>query len=109
MRKKSSIGGFLLVLGSFLFCVVLAASANNGNSKDKGKDSPAATSASSHTAQDDTMRLEGEKSFRSNCARCHAAPPKFSPRVMATIVRHMRVRATITEEESRLILHYMTQ
>jgi hypothetical protein len=29
--------------------------------------------------------------------------------MMATIIRHMRVRATITDEEMRLILKYMTQ
>jgi mono/diheme cytochrome c family protein len=54
-------------------------------------------------------RLEGEKRFKANCGRCHAAPHKFPPRMMATIVRHMRVRATITEEDARLILHYMAQ
>jgi cytochrome c5 len=57
----------------------------------------------------DTMRLEGEKRFRANCNRCHAAPHKFPPRMMATIVRHMRVRATITDEDMRYILFYMTQ
>lgn len=55
------------------------------------------------------MRLEGEKRFRSNCGRCHAAPQKFPPRMMATILRHMRVRATITDEDTRLVLYYMTQ
>jgi mono/diheme cytochrome c family protein len=55
------------------------------------------------------MRLEGEKRFRSNCGRCHAAPSKFPPRMMATIVRHMRVRATITDQDMRLILRYMTE
>jgi mono/diheme cytochrome c family protein len=54
-------------------------------------------------------RLEGEKRFRANCGRCHAAPHKFPPRMMATIVRHMRVRATITDEDMRVILAYMTQ
>jgi hypothetical protein len=29
--------------------------------------------------------------------------------MMATIVRHMRVRATITDEDMRLVLFYMTQ
>lgn len=29
--------------------------------------------------------------------------------MMATVLRHMRVRATITEEDRRLILLYMTQ
>ena len=55
------------------------------------------------------MRLEGEHRFRANCGRCHAAPHKFPPRMMATIVRHMRVRATITDEDMRLVLYYMTQ
>lgn len=52
---------------------------------------------------------EGEKRFRQNCGRCHLAPDKFPPRMMATIVRHMRVRATITDRDARLILWYMTQ
>ncbi|HUJ32124.1 MAG TPA: cytochrome c [Candidatus Acidoferrum sp.] len=54
-------------------------------------------------------RIEGEKRFHANCGRCHAAPQKFPARMMATIIRHMRVRATITDEDMRLILKYMTQ
>ena len=61
------------------------------------------------SAQADAMRVEGEKRFHANCGRCHAAPQKFPPRMMATIVRHMRVRATITDEDMRLVLYYMTQ
>jgi cytochrome c5 len=53
--------------------------------------------------------IEGEKRFRTNCGRCHQAPHKFPPRTMATVIRHMRVRAMITDEDMRLILHYMTQ
>jgi mono/diheme cytochrome c family protein len=54
-------------------------------------------------------RIEGEKRFRTNCGRCHQAPHKFPPRVMATAIRHMRVRAMITDDDMRLILRYMTQ
>ena len=54
-------------------------------------------------------RLEGEKRFRSNCGRCHMPPHKFPPRVMATAIRHMRVRALVTDEDMRLILRYMTE
>ncbi|MGO9124763.1 MAG: hypothetical protein ACLP6G_07715 [Terriglobales bacterium] len=61
------------------------------------------------SAEADNMRLEGEKRFRANCNRCHAAPHKFPPRMMATILRHMRVRATITDQDMRYILFYMTQ
>ena len=57
----------------------------------------------------DTMRIQGEQRFRANCGRCHAAPQKFPPRMMATVLRHMRVRAMITAEDRRLILFYMTQ
>jgi mono/diheme cytochrome c family protein len=113
VRMKTSMGGFVLPLALFLLCLALAAAAKTGNGKDKGtdkgKDASTAAVTMSHNAADDTMRLEGEKRFHSNCARCHAAPPKFAPRVMATIVRHMRVRATLTDEDARLILHYMTQ
>lgn len=84
---------------------------------------PAATASSASTmgsksaapgkpdpvGSDTTARLEGEKRFKANCGRCHAAPHKFPPRMMATILRHMRVRATITDEDARLILNYMTQ
>jgi hypothetical protein len=54
-------------------------------------------------------RFEGEKRYRANCGRCHMAPHKFPPRMMATIVRHMRVRATITDEDMQFILRYMTE
>ena len=53
--------------------------------------------------------FEGEKRFRANCGRCHMAPHKFPPRMMATIVRHMRIRATITDEDMQIILRYMTE
>lgn len=60
-------------------------------------------------ADDAAMRIQGEQRFRANCGRCHAAPQKFPPRVMKTVIRHMRVRATITDEDMKMILFYMTQ
>jgi mono/diheme cytochrome c family protein len=68
-----------------------------------------ARAAAARQEDEDALRLEGEKRFRANCGRCHQAPHKLSPRMMATAVRHMRVRATITDEDMRVILHYMTQ
>lgn len=76
-------------------------------------DSPRSGGLTAAVAQNQTqasaMRVEGEKRFHANCGRCHAAPQKFPPRMMATIIRHMRVRATITDEDTRLVLFYMTQ
>jgi mono/diheme cytochrome c family protein len=71
------------------------------------KDTTAAAVVRSGDA--DAMRIQGEQRFRANCGRCHAAPHKFPPRMMAAVVRHMRVRATITDEDMRLVLFYMTQ
>jgi cytochrome c5 len=71
--------------------------------------SHAASHGVSVARKDAAARAEGEKRFRANCERCHAAPEKFPPRMMTTIVRHMRVRAYITEEDARLILNYMSQ
>jgi cytochrome c5 len=98
MRVKIIIASGVLAVLSIL-CVAADSPRNNGLS----------TLAVQSSAQADAMRLEGEKRFRTNCGRCHAAPQKFAPRMMATIVRHMRVRATITDEDMRLVLFYMTQ
>jgi cytochrome c5 len=106
MTSKTSISALFLALAMFL---ALAAAAGTSSSKDKDKDAPASGAATTHSAQDIDLRLEGERKFHSNCGRCHAAPPKFSPRMAATIVRHMRVRATITDEETHLILRYLAQ
>jgi hypothetical protein len=70
---------------------------------------PHEDSAGSGMRDNRALRLEGEKRFRANCGRCHVAPPKFPQRAMATILRHMRVRALITDEDRRLILRYMTE
>ncbi len=47
--------------------------------------------------------------YRSNCSRCHLAPRRFPERKMATIMRHMRVRANLTEEEAKGILRFLTE
>jgi mono/diheme cytochrome c family protein len=52
---------------------------------------------------------EGEKRFHANCGRCHQSPHKFPPRMVMTIERHMRVRATLTDEDMRAIVAYLTQ
>lgn len=71
--------------------------------------STSAPTAEDAAAVERALRVEGEKRFRTNCGRCHMAPHKFPPRVMATAIRHMRIRAMITDEDMRLILRYMTQ
>jgi mono/diheme cytochrome c family protein len=87
----------------------LAAPANPRPASTDKPASPREDSAASVIHDNRALRLEGEKRFQANCGRCHMAPPKFPPRAMATILRHMRVRALITDEDRRLILRYMTE
>jgi cytochrome c5 len=106
MKIKFALAAILLISAMSLG---LAASATSGG-KDAPKDASVTSSApADQAAQNESMHFEGEKRFRANCGRCHAAPPKFRPRMMATIVRHMRVRAAITDQDMHLILRYMTE
>ncbi len=74
----------------------------------KGK--PATQAATAQKAQEEqAKRVDGDTAYKANCARCHAAPAKFSERQTATIMRHMRVRANLTEGETAAILKYLTR
>ena len=66
-------------------------------------------SGSPAVAKPETSVADGERRYRANCSRCHQAPPKFSPAAMGTVMRHMRVRALITDEDMHAILKFMTQ
>jgi mono/diheme cytochrome c family protein len=68
---------------------------------------PAAIGAGQSNGAD--LRIEGEKRFQANCGRCHQSPHKFPPRMVMTIERHMRVRATLTDEDMHLIVGYLLQ
>jgi hypothetical protein len=88
---------------------VFAGSPSNSKDASSNRNDGSAATPVAHLTDADSMRIAGEQRFRANCSRCHAAPQKFPPRMMGTILRHMRVRATITGEDQRLILFYMTQ
>jgi len=108
MKIRTLVSAAFLALGLMWSASAGARTGNNSAGSNKDSATPAA-GAATHSAQDENVRMEGEKRFRSNCGRCHAAPPRFAPRVMATIVRHMRVRANITDDDMHYILRYMTE
>ena len=49
---------------------------------------------------------DGQRVFEQNCSRCHNAPEGFSPRITGTIVRHMRVRASLSKHDEEELLHF---
>jgi cytochrome c5 len=50
---------------------------------------------------------EGERVFAQNCSRCHTAPDSFPPRISGTIVRHMRVRANLSQHDEQALLRFL--
>jgi cytochrome c5 len=73
--------------------------------------SAAAPAASTSDKQDKNARPQppgdGERAFRQNCSRCHQAPESFPPQISGTIVRHMRVRASLSSADERAILKFL--
>ena len=84
---------------AFVFCTFVAAQ----EKQTKPQTSPS-TNTSDNTSDESA---QGEKLFRTHCGRCHNAPENISPREARAVVRQMRVRATLTDEDERLILKYL--
>src|SRR5438067_7635467 len=99
MRMRTVL--LLSALAAGMSAVVLA-----GPPPAKTSGSNAVNAGRARAAEESDLRIEGEQRFRTNCGRCHMAPHKFPPRMMATIIRHMRVRATLTDADMRIILRY---
>jgi cytochrome c5 len=49
---------------------------------------------------------EGTRIFQQNCSRCHNSPEGFSSRISGTIVRHMRVRASLSKHDEEVLLRF---
>ena len=98
MRRK-------LIFASTVAAIMLAAPLSLYTFAQPGKDAEgkaqAANSQSAAQAQD-----EGQKIFQRNCSRCHNAPEGFSPRISGTIVRHMRVRAGLSQHDEQELLKF---
>lgn len=65
---------------------------------------PAAASKPVPAVHDDDR---GQRAFDANCSRCHNAPETLNPRITGTIVRHMRVRANLSAQDEKDILHFL--
>src|ERR1700760_3771018 len=64
------------------------------------------TSAKKPTANT-VSQNPGERKFQQNCGRCHSAPEELPPSITGTVVRHMRVRASLSAKDEQDILRYL--
>jgi len=93
-----------LFFGSFVLASisVLAVAAQQKSAPDSTPMKKASAQKTATQQQD-----EGEQVFQRNCSRCHTAPEGFSPRIAGTVVRHMRVRASLSQDEEQALLRFL--
>jgi cytochrome c5 len=87
---------FMVPIGAIL-CAAQSPAPQRQSGQSKTQAAQAATDESA----------EGEKRFETHCGRCHRPPEELSPREAKTVLRQMRVRATLSAEDERLILKYL--
>ena len=92
---------FLLLSVCFVF-MLLRVSAQSGN-----ENPPVASQSKAAAHAKSAPPAEGERLFKQNCSRCHNAPQSISPRITGTVIRHMRVRASLSEKDERELLRFM--
>jgi cytochrome c5 len=80
--------------------MVAQTSSAPANSAGSAKESANAAPRAVHTT-------DGEEVFKQNCSRCHNAPESFPPSISGTIVRHMRVRASLSKEDEKALLRFL--
>jgi cytochrome c5 len=77
------------------------ATAQSNPSAAKPKANPPAAAQASQQHQE-----EGTRVFQQNCSRCHNTPEGFSPSISGTVVRHMRVRASLSKHDEEVLLRF---
>jgi len=95
----------LLGTVAFIAFAVPAVYATQANTRDTSSSAIGKRHTQSQQAVT-SQQSAGERIFQRNCARCHSAPEGFSPRISGTIVRHMRIRANLSEQDERELLRF---
>jgi cytochrome c5 len=105
MRVKYLLSGF----------VILAAACGFSKAAEQPKAHPTSTpQTAAHSSGKQTAASQGsvhpddgQRVFDQNCSRCHTAPDGFSPRITGTVLRHMRVRASLSQHDEQELLRFM--
>lgn len=96
---------------TIIFALILSiatASAFGGEGAKPTKSASGSSEAAPPEEVNEKWMIEGQKRFLANCGRCHQSPHLFSPREMSMAVRHMRVRAVLTQNDMDYVLYYVT-
>lgn len=102
MKKKQL---FLCAALLASICAMTMAAQQTGVSAKKG-DARGAGGKQTGKEEEQNLQAEGERIFARRCSSCHNAPEGFSPRISGTVVRHMRVRASLSKREEEALLRF---
>lgn len=113
---KTKLIGIALALTMGFVAIAMAQSQSSNN---QAASSSAASSvgaalpanAATHSAPKPAAKkgLSADQVYKANCTRCHSELPTMDARRTKTIVRHMRVRANLTEKEAQAIFEYLNK
>ena len=93
-----------LGMGALLAPLVIAGQANS--TAKQPAPHKTAVHSQSPTLKGTQSTSEGERIFAQNCSRCHNSPEGFSPSISGTVVRHMRVRAQLSQHDAQELLRF---
>jgi hypothetical protein len=99
MRKKGILLGTAGVLALTLLMFTAALATPQKESADQ--------KSNQKTSSPTTASSDGERKFATHCGRCHNPPQEVSPKAVPAVLRHMRVRAMLTEDDEKAILEFM--
>jgi len=89
----------IVMLGCLAVATSVAVSQTNTASQRRDQ------KASQKTGDDVSKR--GQEVFDQNCSRCHQVPEGFSPSISGTVAKHMRVRASLSEEDYKALMKFL--
>ncbi len=99
-----------LFLAFMLVALVSAQTSNNGSTGGaSGSPVTKLTSPQKANKVHLSRNVSADDAYKQNCTRCHAEVPKLDPKRSNTIMRHMRVRASLPQDEAQAILDYLKE
>ena|SRR5215831_17544510 len=110
---KTKLIGIALAFTLGFVVIAMAQSQSSNNQPTSSATATAAatpgTNAAAHATPKPAAKkgLTADQMYKANCTRCHAELPTMDVRRTTTVVRHMRVRANLTEREAQAIFEYL--
>ena len=56
-----------------------------------------------------SKNIDAQRAYKANCSGCHARVTMFQQPMTAVVMHHMHLQASLTADETRALLDYLTQ